>query len=334
MKQLSPAVIRLAVSLTLATFAQQSAQALSYSADAPDAMLCFRLPGASKDLEVDIGHVTNYVNMPVGASTNLTAFFYTTSQLTNSIGTPFDGVKFSVFATEWDTTFPTYPYPLHTALFTLARSTPSTPSIPFARGISSSMSLLAGDIQTLGHNASSYSSGNPPGAGNTSTAIEISPGNTESCERQLGTSGDFTGAAPNSVENIAPSPFSGAIVSDFYIDVPVGSPDKFNNNATSGNASYLGYFTMNPDGSVIFTRANLSPPAPTITAARSGNITTITFPTTAGTKYTLRYTNDAGLTSPISTWPTNSTVITGDGNPKFFTDSNAFFDRFYSVKAQ
>jgi hypothetical protein len=102
----------------------------------------------------------------------------------------------------------------------------------------------------------------------------------------------------------------------------------------TGNQYYIGYFTFNADGTMTFTRASLSAPAPVVTIQRVGDVSTISFPTTSGFSYKLYYTGSAGLTTPISSWATSGTTIVGDGANHSFTDTTTASDRFYSVGVQ
>ena len=196
-------------------------------------------------------------------------------------------------------------------------------------------------IIKIGSGAFNYSGSRPVGSNNTATAVEIPPGSTGlSCEVPLGSGGNLKGQAPVVVENRAPSPFTTAIVSDLYIDVPNGQADPFNGNATSGNVSYLGYFTFSPDGSVTFTRANQAvvhnpPPPPSLAVGNpSPNTYAISFVSSNSATYSLYYTNAAGLSKPVSTWPSVSTNITGNGSEVTFIDVTTDANRFYRVKGQ
>jgi hypothetical protein len=333
MKIFSQTAKWLVLPIAILSLSNQAARALSYSIDNSDVMLCFRgLSGGGNpdDLEVDIGPVGNYLALPIGGSTNLMVSFYSASQLTAAFGrSTYENIRFSAFATESDNTF-SYPYPLFSTWLTYGRSDPATQTVPFGRGNNSSMSSLAtSKIQTVGVNASFYSGNTAVGPGNTATAIEIPFANSACYEKTI-VSGNFSSASPVNVENTSPNPFTNAIVSDFYIDVPLTKADAFDGNATTGSASLVGYFTFQPDGSVTFTRAV---PRPTLSIVQSGNQNTISFVAASTAKYTFSYTNVAGLTAPLSTWPTNSTVITGDSTVHSFIDVTTDPSRFYSVTA-
>jgi hypothetical protein len=100
----------------------------------------------------------------------------------------------------------------------------------------------------------------------------------------------------------------------------------------------VGYFTLNPNGTMTFTRASVFAPQPRVpkivSITRSANVSTIFFTTTNGTfTYTLYYTNSAGLTSSVTNWPASPSTLTGDGNTDHFSDTTTDANRFYRVSA-
>jgi PKD repeat protein len=83
-------------------------------------------------------------------------------------------------------------------------------------------------------------------------------------DKNFPTNGDFgAGGAPltQSVENWTPASFTSSQRSDFYQVCPVGQTDPIN-GLTNGSAYFVGYFLLNPDGTMTFTRASATPPAP------------------------------------------------------------------------
>ena len=146
------------------------------------------------------------------------------------------------------------------------------------------------------------------------------------------TVGDYGGTWYN-VETVTPSSFTAAQRADLYQSVPNGSTDPISHLAT-GTAYYVGYFQLNPAGTMTFTRASNVAPSPTITIQRNGNSITVSVPTASGFSYSLYYTNASNLTAPISTWATSGTTLTGDGTTQSFTDTTSSPDRVYIVKAQ
>jgi hypothetical protein len=317
-----------------------SAWALTYSTTNLQMMLCFRQLNApnSYDLEVNLGSLTNYLAIPVGNTVTLTQ--YTTAQLTNAIGSTFDNVEFSVTASAHYGQPPSTSYPSETAWVTYKRSNPAVQSTPFSRPLESSLALSGEQIVGIGDNANLYSGAHSlDPISNTSTAVEIPPANSQSCENNVGpgNTSKLHSTFTVQVGNRAPSPFASAIVSDFYQDIPTTYPDPLNNNVTSGPASYLGYFTFNQNGSMTFTRAAASttpaaPPRVTLSIGRTGTASTISFVSSNSVTYKLFFTNSAGLTTPVSNWPSLSGTISGNGGTTNFQDVTSDAVRIYRVQ--
>jgi hypothetical protein len=320
----------------LSLFGQESQAAgtWSYNQDNMDTLLFFRKTGEPNpyDLEVDLGSISNFVALPVGTATNISGNFYPLSQLAHSIGiSNFEAVKFSVMGSCGDEGF-TYIYPNDTTWYTIPRSDPAVPTTPYARQNDAQCSTFGSWIDSIGVNGTTYSHRLAVGPTNNTTVVEIPPGNAESCEADLNP-GNVKGSAPAVVENAAPNPFSSSLVSDLYIEVPIGDADPFQGGTTSGNAFYLGYFTFNTDGSLTFTRAASTPAQPVLTITSSGSAITISFTAVSTATYSLIYTNTSGLTAPRSTWPTLGSSITGVSGTTNFTDSATASGRVYSVTA-
>ena len=110
-------------------------------------------------------------------------------------------------------------------------------------------------------------------------------------------------------------------------------------HATDGSAyGYQGYFTLDLSGSaprLTFTpkAAVLPPSQPALSITRAGSVSSISFLSSSGVTYKLFYTDSAGLTIPISSWPSLSGTITGDGMTKTFQDTTTDSTRFYRVQA-
>jgi hypothetical protein len=250
----------------------------------------------------------------------------------------FESVEFSVTAAASEGEPLNFAFPLDAVWVTKARTTPGTQSSSFARASDAALSATGSKIDTLGNQAAEYSS--PRAADpllNTASAVAIPPANSQSCESSIGPGNNskLGSTFAVAIENRAPTPFTTAIVSDLYVDVPAGDSDPANGNATTGNASFLGFFTFNPNGTMSFTRAAVAaalPPKPTLTLARSGSINTISFATTNTATYTVSFTNSAGLSAHITTWPSLPS-FKGDGVVDHVTDTTTDSNRFYIVTA-
>ena len=75
------------------------------------------------------------------------------------------------------------------------------------------------------------------------------------------------------------------------------------------------------------------PPVTTSGFAFASQAATLSFPSFAGVSYTLRYTNVAGLRSPISTWTIAPGNVTGNGGVLTLNDSTTDTNRFYVLQA-
>jgi hypothetical protein len=151
---------------------------------------------------------------------------------------------------------------------------------------------------------------------------------------QDNTVGDFGGNMPSSVENTTQAAFNSAVVSDLYQSVPTGYVDP-NNGQTAGAAYYVGYITLNPNGTMTFTRASTAVPTPPqiVAIKRTNTTATVYFTTTAGATYTLYFTNSTGLGTSVASWPASPTTLVGDGNTKTLTNTSTDAIRFYRVGA-
>jgi hypothetical protein len=307
------------------------ALALSYNNSNLDAMLCFREASESHnlDLEVDIGPITNYLALPIGTSTNITQ--YTPSQLVDAVGVSnFAGVKFSVTACNRGTLPTNYPVAGDTLWATRARLNPAAQSALYGRSGDNSLTTAGAKVFAIGSQASSYSGTQPAGPDNTATAVGIPPGTpVSSCEIYLG-SGNLAGTYTPAIEATAPASFTSPVVADLYENVPTGSPDPVNGNATPGQVAYIGYFTFKTDGTMTFTRSTAQP---VLTITQTGGVNTVSFLGFPNVNYTLHETNSAGLTVPRSTWPALGTTGGGGGGTTNLTDSSGDPNRFYFVGA-
>ena len=313
-----------------------------------DTLACFRRPSnPSYETIVDISNILTYARLPVGTVTNIN--YYSTNQLKDAF-TNFPSIQWSVLATfqgsvAWSN------YPAYTIWFTLPRTDPGTPTTPPARQSTSGNTPIRSGILAVGSGANQISTAlattnsdnntqlvlEPVGANDPSQLYTQYTYSTHVEDPSDSTVANFGGQLSFSVENITGAPFTSAVVSDFYQSVPTGKVDPTTGLST-GSATYLGYFTLNPNGTMTFTRqssavTNSPPPPPTLTITRSGTTSTISFGTTNGATYTLYFTNSAGLKQPMSTWPSVSPSVSGNGSVNSFQDITTDPNRFYRVGA-
>ncbi len=306
-----------------------------------DLLAGFRKPGAGNyELVVNIGNITNLLALSPGSTLALTA--YSPAQLSDSFSS-FGGLQWSVSATvvgapgsTWDG------FGRSTIWYTLPRQAADVPTSAPVRLSSHNQASISSLIDSIGNNAFLISLG--MGATNTdnnSTLVREPAGGTRSLSTFVGdllnpSVGDFYGEMDTPVENTTPSDFTTPVVSDLYESVPGGYADP-ESGTTSGAAYYVGSFTLNPDGTMSFTRASSSspatPPAPSITSVvRSGDTSTIYFTTASGSfTYTLYYTSSAGLSAPVSQWAASPLSLAGDGSVDHLSDTTTNMDRFYRI---
>lgn len=297
----------------------------------------FRKPGvASYELVVNLGNVTNLLAQPEGSTTAIGSF--SPSQLTAAIGT-YGSLSWSVMGTYKGPEFNSWAgYRGSTIWFTLPRSSVGTQTTPPARRSYSSQTSVMNSVDSIGTGAASISvSLGTADSNNTTNLVREPAGNGNGLSLFMDQPGTgLLDNMPATIENVTPSSFVSAVRSDLYQSVPTSYNDPVT-GTNNGSAYYVGYFTLNTDGTMTFTRASstVTPPAPQIVKiTRSGNDSTVFFTTTNGFTYSLRYTNSAGLTAPVANWPVLGITATGDGTTNQLTDTTADVNRFYRVSAQ
>lgn len=294
-----------------------------------DLVLAFRQTGNASDYVVNIGKATNFSSLTVGTSVPVANL--SVDQLNAAFPTV-NGLKWSVAAANRppvDTN-----YPLQTLWVTAPRIDAAIQSNPWLRKGSSVQGNAGSQIDGVGVNAALSSSLLPGGANNTATGVVIPVNAPFPIGPVLGTDGNYVGTFQGIVENLTADDFdldsSNVSRSDLYELIPgtraggtLDVPGRF-----------LGYFELKPDGTLTFTNPASTPPVPNITSiVRNGNVTTVSFNTVSGVTYRLRYTDAAGLSSPLSTWSTGASV-TGTGSVLSLEDTHTDPNRFYVVEAQ
>jgi hypothetical protein len=323
------------------------AQTFTYTNN--DLLLGFRKTGTfqeTHEVVVNIGKATNYVQAGPGA--NIAVPNFTLSQLSPGSFANLNHLNWSVVGfskTNLGTVLPGY---MNNVLWvTVPRTSPGLQSTPPARlSYSDQGGKVAVNINAIGVNAVFLSSQTASNQFNTPKLIQEPVNDSSDLTSYIGglsSSSDSTLRdtwSPN-LENSTPASFTTCLVSDLYEVWPINESHGFpvtdpHTGLTSGPAYYVGYFQFCPDGTMTFVRASgtAPPPAPQLTVTRGGTTNYISFPSANGAVYTLYYTNAAGLTRPVSTWPTSPTTITGDGSVKTFTNSPGDAERFYRVGAQ
>ena len=286
----------------LALLATPPARAWTYTDG--DLLLVFRESG-HKDIEFDLGSVSNLLGQANGYTTPITG--WDTSLVTDEFGTDLTGVSVVLLAV----TSKTNATP--TAWLTSAEPNFSA----YRPGLSDWNTSLYGAIHSIGSRPV-----NPvPIATAGANAYSINPtakqaydylvsGGSQNFIPQLG------GNAPFTVEQTVPG------LLDFWAIQPAGTvqtPDTL-----------IGTFTINADGLLTF----IAGPRPSVITAvgRSGNVSAVTFTTTIGNLYSLSYTNALG--GPVTTWPVDGTTLVGDGHINTINRTSTDNSEFYRVNTQ
>jgi hypothetical protein len=325
-----------------------------------DLIAGFRKTGANAgnyELVVDLGSVTNLLAMSTGATVTMSNL--TSGVLSDSFPTGNGNLQWSVFSycnrsasVYWTNSFGVFPS--STVWYTLSSGTnTTTQTTPPARNPHSSQALLDARMWSVVFGAETISAAPPDvtNADNNSFLVR-EPASDDGTQTTLNDFiagdqnnpglGDFGGSTINySVECTNPASFTSPTRSDFYQSCPDSGGTTYTDpitGQTTGNCYLVGYFLMNPNGTMTFTRAQTNsssgpPPAPVLSIQRSGNTSTISFNTTNGANYTLVCTNSGGLSTPRSTWPVVGSSITGAGGSTNFTDTTTDTRRVYSVIA-
>ena len=247
-----------------------------------DVLAGFRKTGVNEgsyELVVDLGSVTNFLRLSSGTTINITN--YSTTQLTNAFMDTgsFADLQWSAFAafpgslTPWTT--PLGKFPVDTLWLTLPATSLSTqstsPNRDYAAPQSGQQTLMIG----VGNGAYSISSTLGVTNVNNNTVLVREPVSFyqyyltayigDVVDATVGDFGANYSPLNYSVENLTPAPFTSAQRDDFYQLCPRGSTDPIT-GLTNTTAYFVGYFILNPNGTMTFTRAstNSVTPPPTV----------------------------------------------------------------------
>jgi hypothetical protein len=312
----------LAAGALLAAAVSLRAQTFTYTNC--DLVAGFRLIGGANDLIVDLGSVAVFENLTPRSITSITNLSIT--QLTNALPT-LNGVSWSVAAAMRGNT--NYSYPLQTLWVTSPRPDIYTPGKVWVSQSVWTLGGAASQIDAVGYDASVYGNGQPAGPNNTPTGILIPPASQYAYSYQMGSHANYDGTFQGVVENTTPVNFTtGGLPSRsvLYKLLPAAS------GASGTPGTVIGFFDFRPDGTLTFT-AGPPPEETTISSiSRQGTTATVWFPTVNLVGYRLRYTDSAGLATPISSWIIGNTLI-GDGTTLSLQDTSSNSNRFYSVEA-
>lgn len=303
----------------------------------------------SYEAVVNIGSATNYVDLAPGTTISVPNF--TASQLTPDTFSDLTFLSWSVTGfSKTNTAFVLPGYVNNTLWLTVPRADANMQSSAPQRLNYAQQGSVVTQVKSILSGAAYLSSQSSAGPDNTTKFVREPVNNSANLSAFVGSivdssQGTLRDAWPQTIESTTPANFSGSSTADFYEVRPTNDPQgnpvtDRHTGQTSGDAYYVGYFTLSYAGTLTFTRGssgtvtNPPPTAPTLTVARTGTTTQISFTADKGATYKLYYTGTAGLTQPLTSWATAPTTITGDGSTQTFSDTTTDSVRFYRVSAQ
>jgi hypothetical protein len=303
-----------------------SAQAAPFLYAPGDLILAFRQTGNAQDLVVNAGSATNFTSLPLDA----------TVPITNLSDTQLRSVFPSLNAISWSVAAANRPplveaFPVQSLWVTAPRLDPEIPASPWLRKGQFVQGNAGSQIDGMGASAAGYSSRTPAGPDNTATGVAIPVSNEASFTSFIGSAGDFQGSFQGNVENLTPDDFEDSPESISRSDLFELLPGTTAGGTLNAPGRHLGYFELKGDGTLVFSNKASAVPTPQITdIQRDGDETIVSFTTVAGPTYQLRATDQAGLSSPVSSWPVVDSLI-GAGSPASLTDTSADPIQFYIV---
>ena len=279
--------LALLVLLGLPELVQAQVQVFQYN-QIGDVLAGFRKTGLNDttgyEMVADLGSVTNFLNLSAGTTITITNF--TPLQLTDAF-TSYANLQWSAFSafpsgtksSTWVT--PLWTFPGQTLWYTLPATNVNNQTQPPVR--QTTQTQFNGMI-SVGLGAQTISGTFAESVDNTNTEIrepETSQYDLSAfiADAAYPTNGDF-GASdsplPNDIENETAASFTAAQRNDFYQVVPSGKVDPINLSTTT--TYFVGYFLLNPSGTMTFTRAsaNAAPAAGTVTASATNGFGPLT----------------------------------------------------------
>lgn len=296
-----------------------------------DVLSGFRKTGANAgnyELVVNLGNITNFLKLAAGTTINITNF--SASVLTDAF-TNYNNLQWSDFAAvpspggrnppPWASGLGSFP--AYTIWYTISRT-----NINIQSQVPSGSSQAAQATPTSLMNSAGVGGITISGFLNVTNAdnnsILVREPVTYSSEilsafisdPQTPTNGDFGGSLSTSVEGWTPASFSSAVRNDFYQVCPAGYTNPVT-SVTNGPGYFVGYFTLNPAGTMTFTRAAALPTTGTITASATNGFSplTVVFTNTASgggiTNWVWNFGNGTMITNTTAVNATNTYLAPG-----------------------
>ncbi len=283
----------------------------------------FRTEGAASDLVINLGPATSFEGLPWGQVTPMTALDPT--QLSAAFSS-LEGLRWSVLGVmRGNTNFPQFP--LHTVWVTSANPDPGGLGPVWKRQGSFTQGPVGSQIEAIGAGAAWYGSQHPSGPNNTATGILIAATDPNSYSTLVTEAGNLADTFQGSVENRTPDEFlSGPAPSRSLLYKLEPSTDGTGRQL----GQVLGWFDFSPEGSLSFIAG--PPPAAVSAVQRAAEVTSVWFSSVPTYSYRLRFTDAAGLASPISAWSIGEQIVLGDGTVQTLHATSAADIQFYLIE--
>jgi PKD repeat protein len=252
--------------------AQSSSPVFNYN-EYGDVLAGFRKTGnyaGNHELVVDLGSVINFLNLSKGSTITITNL--SPGQLTDAF-TNYNNLQWSAFTTfpntlPWSTSLGSFPP--ETLWFTLPGTNVNTQTQPPKRFSAATQGGPAEEMLGVGLGAAAISSLLASNSDN--TPFLVREPTTYSSDILTEFIGDINNTAigdfganntplPFTVENVTTNPFVAAERSDFYQSCPATTSSRNIytdpiTGQTNGSDYFIGYFLLNPNGTMTFTRAS------------------------------------------------------------------------------
>jgi len=296
--------------LAIVLLATGSARAWNYTEG--DALLIFR--DGSHDVEFDIGSITQFLGHTNGYTAVVTN--WSLNLVTSTFGPDLtangDGVTVLLLAasssnsTAW-----------------LSSAEPNTTAYnPSAAGLGS----IFGLVSSVGISPKTYSV--PTNSTPQSLVIAVTGSGNAGKYKYASYDYVVSGGTYNAIPRLGGS-------APFIVEEGIpGSLDLWAIQATGTTPQppdhLVGTFNITADGVLTFVAG---PRAAVIAGVtRNAGASTVSFSTVVGTTYSLAFTN--ALTGGTNSWPTDSTVVVGDGYVDTISHTNSVGAEFYRISAQ
>jgi len=290
--------------LVLATGWAQNLAAFNYTNS--NLLLVFRRDGKTKDVEFNLGSVSNYLGKPNGMTIQVTNWNISVVRTNLDATNTFATVSYLLMAVTASTD------PLRRAWLTDSTASDSPVDVTGSR-----WTQIYSKVSAVGDQAAAATFTNSTQTYVTNSSEPTAFSYIASGGGQLDAS-TLSGASPFPLEGEAPA-------TNRFIELKVSSATP------KPAAAIVGTFSLTAAGVLTFTAGAALTPSHIESITRASSLNTITFTTVSGANYRLRYTTT--LVPNASTWTIVPGTVAGDGSNKPLTDTTTDAQRFYAVEA-